>query len=70
MLISRKSDVSGKITTRDLPVTPEQVYRFEEGELVQKAFPHLSAEDREWLRSGITKEEWDELYPPEQEDNE
>jgi hypothetical protein len=61
MLITRKSDVSGKKTTRDLPITQDQITAWENGMLIQMAFPNLSAEDREWLKSGITEEEWKEL---------
>jgi len=62
MILQRKSILSGVITTRDLPVTQEQLQAFENGQLVQKVFPELSAAAREWLRAGLTEEEWNELY--------
>ena len=32
------------------------------GALVQNAFPNLDADDREFIVSGITPEEWDATY--------
>jgi hypothetical protein len=36
--------------------------------MVQEAFPHLSKEDREFLMTGITAEEWLAVFPPEKEE--
>lgn len=58
MKITRVSILSGKSTTMDLPVTEEQLSRYEQGEFVQKAFPHLSADQREFIKTGITPDEW------------
>lgn len=67
MLITKTSQLSGKQTTRDLPVTEEQLKAYKEGVLVQIAFKNLSAADREWIRSGITEEEWKDLYGDEKD---
>jgi len=56
--ITRVSILSGKSTTMDLPVTEEQLSRYEQGEFIQKAFPHLSADQREFIKTGITPDEW------------
>jgi len=58
MKITRKSQVSGQLHTLDLPVTAEQLRAYEQGTLVQDAFPHLSPADREFILTGITAEEW------------
>jgi len=42
----------------NLNVTEEQLIRQKQGELVQDVFPELSADEREFLISGITPEEW------------
>ena len=65
MLVTRTSQYSGKQRTRDLDITEEQVAIYESGVLIQHAFPHLSADDREFYKTGITQEEWDELFPSE-----
>jgi hypothetical protein len=62
MLITRKSQYSGKIHEKELDITPEQCERYASGELLQNAFPNLSKEDREFYKSGITNEEWLELF--------
>ncbi len=35
---------------------------------VQHAFPQLSADDREFIMSGITKEEWEETFKEEEDE--
>lgn len=62
MLITRKSMLTGIVRTRDLDVNEEQLYRFERGAMIQDAFPHLSATDREFILSGITDDEWDQAF--------
>ena len=38
------------------------------GKLVQEAFPKMSAEDREFLMTGITPAEWAAMFPKKEED--
>lgn len=68
MIIVRRSQATGARHERELDVTHQQMAAFERGVMVQDAFPQLSAEDREYILSGITPEEWAILYPPEEED--
>ena len=58
MLITRKSLISGNINTMSLPITEEQYNAWEQGTLVQVAMPHLSPDEREFVMTGITPEEW------------
>lgn len=58
MLITRKSMFTGKIHTLDLPITDEQLQRWWDGTYVQDAMPHLSADQREFVMTGVTPEEW------------
>ena len=62
MLIERKSTLSGNVNVMDIDVTPMQVASWEQGELVQNAMPNLSAGEREFIMSGITPTEWDEMF--------
>jgi len=63
MIITNKSKVSGKIRSMDLPVTAEQMIRYNTGRFtLQDCFPNLSADDREFIKSGITAEEWEEVF--------
>ena len=60
MQITRISLLTGKTHQKDIPVNPELLRAYEEGKgLVQDLFPDLSSEDREFLMTGITKEEWE-----------
>jgi hypothetical protein len=43
--------------------------RFEKGEgLVQNIFPYLSAGDREFVKTRISPNGWDKLFPKEEQD--
>lgn len=68
MLIERRSLLSGVLRTLDLPITEEQIERWENGELVQKAFPNLTASQREFLMTGITDDEWDAAFAEDEDD--
>lgn len=62
MLIGRTSILTGKYHELDVNITQEQLMRIESGVgLIQHIVPHLSADHREFLRSGITAEEWEEI---------
>ena len=58
MKITRTSQVTGTEHTLDLPITEEQLARYEDGALLQDAFPDLAPPLREFIKSGITPEEW------------
>jgi hypothetical protein len=69
MLVTRTSIFSGKTTTRDLPITQEQLDRWQlRRELIQNVFPELSAAEREFLMSGVTAAEWDAMFPPDDDE--
>jgi hypothetical protein len=71
MLIKKTSCISGITREMDLPITEIEWGRYIRGALIQVAFPLLTDEQREFILTGITPEEWDEAFPPEpeQEDN-
>jgi hypothetical protein len=63
MDITRTSPITGKVCTMDLPITQEQLDRYYvAGELLQNAFPNLTAGEREFVKTGITDEEWSTLF--------
>lgn len=66
MKIERVSPFTGEVRIRDLPITQEQLDAWRSGMLIQQAFPHLSAGDREFILTGISDDEWDELFGEEQ----
>ena len=64
MQITKISGITGRTHTREIAVTQEQIDAWIGGELIQKAMPNVSAEDREFLMTGITPEEWNEIFGP------
>lgn len=62
MLVTKKSSISGKINSMELPITEAQLKAHQNGEFAQDVFPTLSAEEREFLISGITPNEWNEMF--------
>jgi len=66
MLVTKKSIFTGVENTMELDITQEQIDRWaNSGELIQNAFPWLTPEEREFLLSGATPTEWDEVFPEE-----
>jgi len=45
-----------------LPITSTQLDRWTNGDLIQNVFPDLSADQREFLKTGITPEEWNQNF--------
>ena len=69
MQITKVSSMTGLTHTRDIDVTPEQLNRYYAGvDLIQNVFPNLSADDREFIMTGITPEEWGKAFEDEEED--
>jgi hypothetical protein len=65
--ITRTSIATGITRSIELPITPEQLERWRNGELIQDAMPHLSDAEREFVLSGMTAEEWAEFRRMEEE---
>ena len=63
MKITRRSIISNQERTLDLPVTEEQCARWKRGALVQDVFPNLTPSQREFIVSGITRDEWEAVFP-------
>jgi len=61
MKITRKSILSGITRTLDIPVTEDQMQAWRGGVLIQRAMPNLSDDQREFIMSGITADEWDDV---------
>jgi hypothetical protein len=61
-LLTKKSMLTGAMNQREINVTEEQVNRWQAGELIQDVMPNLSADDHEFLMTGSTPDEWDEVF--------
>lgn len=63
MIVKRKSVLSGIERARDIPVNPEDMLLWETGTVnIQDAMPYLNDDDREFILTGITQEEWNNAF--------
>ena len=60
--------ISGNTNTMELNVTQEQLTAWESGVNIQVAMPQLNAEEREFVKTGMTPTEWDELFGEEEDE--
>jgi hypothetical protein len=63
MEVIRQSQLSGAIHVMEIDITEEQLARVENRranqELIQNIVPHLPKDEREFLITGSTPEEWE-----------
>jgi hypothetical protein len=63
MKVTRKSAFTGITRTLDLPITASQVEAYyDRGVLLQNAFPNLTPDEREFIKTGVTAEEWASVF--------
>ena len=62
--VTRQSVITKKINTMELPITQEHldIYETVGDILIQDAFPNLDAEQREFILTGITPQEWNDTF--------
>ena len=63
MIISMRHPFNGQFNTMDVNITREQYNRFIEGkENIQTIMPNITADEREFLISGLLPDEFDQLF--------
>lgn len=62
MLVTKTSVYSGIERTLDIPITDEQWFDWKTGKCIQHAAPNLTSAQREFLLTGMTSDEWDDLF--------
>ena len=64
MKVTRTSPFSGVENTLDIPnLTEEQLAAYNTGQyLIQDVVPHLTPDEREFIKTGITAQEWDDTF--------
>lgn len=65
--VTRQSPLTNGPVTRTLPLTLDQYSRWERGELIQIALPHLTPDEREFLLTGMSEEEWKTNFSDDEE---
>lgn len=72
MIVTRKSRFTGKLNQMDIGMDPvafsTALRDWEGGALIQEAFPDLSADEREFLMTGSTPAEWQEVFGSDDDD--
>lgn len=70
MQITKRSTCSGKEHTLEIPVTQDQLDGWKQsGKHIQDALPHLTPDEREFLISGCTAEEFDTMFADDEEES-
>lgn len=60
--LTKKSILTGKTSTMTLPITQDQLDLYNNTKVnIQDVFPNLDSSQREFIKTGITQEEWDKL---------
>mgnify|MGYP003641530456 FL=1 len=67
--VSRRSPITGTISTMLLDITTPQLESWESGEgYIQNVMPNLDYHEREFLISGCTKEDWINVFGEDDDD--
>ena len=61
MIIAKRSGLTGIVSSMDIAVSEEQLQAWEAGELIQNVMPDLTPVEREFIMTGITAAEWEEM---------
>ena len=71
LTIVRQSPITGTINEMVINMSPEEydtaVKVWQSGVYIQDAFHMLSADEREFIKTGITPAEWNNLFGSEEE---
>ena len=70
MKITKTSPFTNTTNVMDINVTQEQIALWESGTLIQNAMPNISADEREFIMTGITPSEWAEAFGSSEEEEE
>ena len=52
---------TNKESTMEIDITQEQLDAWHNGMLIQEAMPNISAEEREFIMTGTTPEDWSKM---------
>ena len=66
MIIAKVSPLTGRLNTMDIDVSEAQLSAWQGGTLIQDAMPKLSAEERDFIISGSTQADWDNMFGEEE----
>ena len=64
--IQKTSPITGEINVMEMTFNIADFRAWECGELIQNAMPYLSADEREFLMTGMTPEDWANTFGEEE----
>ena len=62
MLVTKTSAMTGKTSSMQIDVTVEQINAWKGGTMIQNAMPNLTPDEREFLMTGATPDEWEKAF--------
>ncbi len=62
MTVTKTSPLSGNTNTMDIDVSEEQIAAWRGGVLIQRVMPNLTPDEREFLMTGYTPEDWEKIF--------
>jgi hypothetical protein len=69
MIITRTSPLTKIENSMEIEVTSEQIDRWQNGENIHDVMPTLTHEEREFIRTGFTEEDWRYLFSSTEDDS-
>ncbi len=64
--VTRRSPFTGKVNVKVLDVTRKQYNAWKDGAYIQVVMGHLSPDDREFILTGMTADDWDDAFEKEE----
>tara|TARA_R100001591_G_scaffold23507_1_gene33246 strand:+ start:547 stop:765 length:219 start_codon:yes stop_codon:yes gene_type:complete len=62
--IEKTSPVTGRVNIMEIEMNPNDYVRWKKGGVnIQEALPYLSIDEREFLITGLSPEDWENMYP-------
>lgn len=69
MKIERRCPFSGVNSTLEIDITEDQLSTYLDSDVpIQNMFPHLTPDEREFIKTGITASTWDQIFSEECEE--
>jgi hypothetical protein len=59
----KRGDIRSRIIPMSIPELNAAITAYKNGAYIQHAFAALTLDEREFLMTGMSKEEWDEVFP-------
>ena len=68
MIIQKASPITGELNSMEIDVTLQQINDWQRGALIQDVMPDLTVDEREFMISGMTPEEWTSVFGTDEEE--